>query len=332
MVPVSEIFADVKRIFGSCGDDVVFKRLNRAVELLANKGEWSPLLGNIDITCDANLVTLPREIETILQVSYGDYPALGRDELFRYHLNGPGDRATPANFRWWESNSSSPVFRDLDEPAQVALIATKACDNGKVVTVYGYDEDNNQVRYNDQTGYRYALGSFESPVPASSSSNASSSSSGSGSVSSSGCVWEIPTFCRITRVKKPVTQGPVQLWSLDQDGELDTLLAVYDWDDTEPRFRRLRIDRSNASLVRIHYRRKNFKLRRRSDLIPLQNPEAVVMMARGLYYYDKMEIAQAEACEATALRWLEEEARTQSPPIFSPMQFAQPVDRDDDIY
>lgn len=329
MIPVSDIWDEVTKLAGNCSTEVRYRKLNRAVEILANKSDWDPLTGFMDIACDERLVTLPREIETPLAISYGNYPALGRDQLFRFHLNGPGDKDTHSGWRWWEDRGEAVTLRDIGcTPVSLAVVACNPADAESVVWVYGYDENNKWVR-SEQDGVMVDGYPFPAQQPF----------IGGDPFS--------PSFSRIERVRKPVTNNQLELWTVGTvassggsgsgsgeggDGSLtyslETLLSIYSWDDTEPKFRRLYVDRV-AELVRIHFRRKNFKLRSVTDLIPLHNAEAVVMMVRALKYYDEIDFPTATACEATAVRWLEEEQKSRNPSIMTPIQVVGLGDHDD---
>jgi hypothetical protein len=311
MIPVSDIWEEIKKINGNCNETVAYRKLNRAVELLANKSDWDPLVGNVDISCDDQTVTLPPEIETPIAVSYGKWPALPRGELFRFHLNGPGDSCGSGCLRWWQAEREAVTYSDLCTPRQIVVSACNADDAGQVVWVYGYDADRNVVRSKQDgvwvDGYPYTAAT--SPALDASS----------------------PTFSEITRVRKPVTAGALNIWTVVA-GVADTLLGVYAWDAEEPRFRRLKVDRV-TNLVRIHFRRRNFKLRAQTDLIPLHNAEAVVMMVRALKYYDDADFTNGSAAEATAVRWLTEEQFTRNPTIAEPVQVSGTIIiPDDDIH
>lgn len=301
MIVVSEIWDEVQKINGNCNADVTYRKLNRAVELLANKSDWDPLVGFIDISCEDKLVTLPREIETPITVSYGRFPALGRGQLFRFHLNGPGDSCgSCANFRTWEDAPEAPTYRDLCSPRAVCAVACEASDVGQVVWFYGFDENRQPVRtlVDDVwvNGYPATVAIDITLDPGA------------------------PLFSEITRVRKPVTNGAINAWTI-LDDELEEILAVYSFDDEEPMFRRIRVDRA-SDLVRIHYRRRNLKLRNTTDLIPLHNAQAIVMMVKALKHYDDEDYEKGPAAEATAVRWLTEEQFTRNPSIAEPIQYS----------
>lgn len=307
MIPVSDVWEEIKKINGNCNADVSYRKLNDAVELLANKSDWDPLVGFIDISCDETFVTLPPEIETPIAISYGRWPAMPRGQLFRFHLNGPGDRNTCSPGRFWEDANDAVTYRELCEPRAVQVVACNSADVGQIVWFYGYDENRNPIRTEVEgewfDGYPVTVALDYVPAP------------------------DAPLFSEITRVRKPVTIGSLNAWTV-LDGALEEILAVYYHYTEEPRFRRLRIDRA-SELVRIHYRRRNEKLRTQTDLIPLHNRQAVVMMVRALKYYDDADFPNATAAEATAVRWLTEEQATRNPSISDPIQVSGMLINDD---
>ena len=321
MILVSEIWDETKKVLGNCTDEVGYKKLNRAIEILANKSDWDPLTGFIDIVCNeaalgpapvpntapGRWVALPREIETPLVVSCGPYPALGRDKLFQWHLNGPGGRCVCVDWRWWEDGPEAVTMRDLPGPAPLAATADDPTDIGRVLWVYGWDAANQPIRTDVEgvmtEGYPVTVQETFIADP------------------------QAPVFARIARVSKPESTGPMKLWSVTA-GALDTLLAVYAWDDTEPVFRRLLIDRP-SDVVRIHFRRRNFAVRSQTDLIPLHSAEAVIMMLQALNSYKDREFDIAMASEATAVRWLTEEQASRNPQIAVPIQVLDKPNCDD---
>jgi hypothetical protein len=126
---------------------------------------------------------------------------------------------------------------------------------------------------------------------------------------------DAPIFSRITRVKKSTTAGPIRLATV---GNL--LLGVYQSNETLPMYRKIMIDRP-APFITIRCRLRNFAVHSVHDLIPVDSSQAVIMMLRALKFYDTPgEIANAEACEATAVRWATEKQFVHNPPVVAPIQ------------
>ena len=94
MFQAQDVLDDARDIFGICKEEKLFRYITDAIRLLANKGDIDPLVGALDICVQNKCVTLPNEVETVFGVNLAGRPALGHNELFSWHLNGPGDRKT----------------------------------------------------------------------------------------------------------------------------------------------------------------------------------------------------------------------------------------------
>lgn len=325
MLTVADVWLDAKKVLGLCDESTIYRRLTDAVELLANKSDWDPLKGFVDICTSGDIVTLPREVETIVALNMEGRPALGRSQLYNFHLNGPGDET--GDTLSWQDLGEAPTYRELVCPAKLVAIPTLEIDGylaphtappppvpgreGAELWVYGYDESYNAVRTEIDgvlyDGYRVPV-IFGTPVPP----------------------IDAPTFARITRVRKSITNGSIRLSSIDAALGTGTLVGVFEWDETDPIYRRIRLDRA-CEWVRIAYRKRTFALGNQLDRIPLHNRAALVMALRALKLYDDLDFERAMAAEATAVRWLEEEQRTRSVHTSDPIQVTGPtlVDKND---
>ncbi len=299
MIRVSDILPEAKKIVGHYDNAVVFRKITDAVELLANKGDFDPLVGTVDICTSGRVVTLPSEVEVILAVNMVGEPAVGRDELYHFHINGPGSIGPAVRYQWTDM-SDAPVFRDPPCPSRLYVITEVPEDAGLEFVVYGYDSSGNYVRtrlpdgtYKD--GWRVPVFyGVVGTVPATE-----------------------PKFERISAVQKAPSRGPVRLIGIGDSGE--ELLAVYQSYDTIPRFKRILLS-DCVPWVRIKYRRRTFAVRSEYDLLPLHSSQALLAMLRAIRAYEVGDIPQGEAYEATAVRWLTEEQRTRNAPVVHPIQ------------
>lgn len=298
MIRVSRIWNEAKRIVGNHDDAYLFQRITDAVELLANKGDWDPLLGTLDICASSRVVSLPPEVETILALNMLGRPAVARDELFQFHINGPGSCGNPIRYEWTDM-ADACTYRELLAPSHLIAYCTETEDVGKELRVYGFDEHNNVLRTKTANGWEDGW-----IVPVNKTFVAVSS--------------EAPKVLRITAVRKAETAGPVRLSAIDEDGEI--ALGVYQSNETAPQFRRIVLS-TCADWVRIRFRRRTFEVRSKNDLLPLHNAQAIIMALRALKAYDTPSmLAEAEAYEATAVRWVTEEQFTRTPPVVHPIQ------------
>jgi hypothetical protein len=313
MMVVSDIWEEAEEIFGHCNDAKLLRRITDAVELLANKGEVDPLTGGVDLCVDDRCVTLPREVETVLAVNIGGRPALGRDELFSFHLNGPGDFSTGCKFTW-SNVGNFPTYRDLRCPGKLVAFLDNVEDEGKSLRVYGFDEQNRPLRskeggvwrdgYLVPTLFTYALPDANAP-----------------------------TISRITWIEKALTVANVRLSTFDNSSTTGTLLGVFEPDETRPAYRRIKLNRC-AEWVRLYYRRRSLELRSVNDRILLHSRPGLILAMQALKKYREFDIATAVALEAQATRLLTEKESVLIGPTANPLQVEDSnasLGRDDDV-
>ena len=300
MFLVSEIFEDAQTILGFNRQDKVFLWITDAIELLAQKGEIDPLVGFVDICIDGGCITLPREIETVLACNIGGRPALGHDQLFSFHLNGPGDFATSCGYTW-DDSGLHPVYRDLKCPSKIVAFLDNAEDAGSTLRVFGYDDQQRPLRTKVGTEWQdgYLVPTiFGYAVP------------------------EVgaPTVSRITGIVKSVTAGSIRLSSFDNSTSTGTLLGVFEADETVPRYRRLRIHNTGCGWVRLCYRKRTARVRSVNDRILLHSRPALVLALHALKFYRDSDLANGNAYEANATRLLTEREATLTGVGGSPLQ------------
>jgi len=299
MLIVEDIWDEALTIFGSCAEKKLLRRITDSVELLANKGEIDALVGMVDLCVDGKCVTLPREVETVLAVNMGGRPALGRDELFSFHLNGPGDFGTPCTYTW-ENVGNFPTYRDIRCPTKLVAFLDRPEDSGKALRVYGFDEQNRPLRteangewtdgYLVPTIYGYAIPEAGAP-----------------------------TISRITWIDKALMVGNVRLSSFDNSSSSGTLLGVFEPDEVRPQYRRIKLHRG-CEWVRLCYRRRSLELRSRADRILLHSRPALLLAMRALKKYEEFQLGEAVGFEAQATRLLTERESVLTSPTANPIQ------------
>ena len=296
---VSDIWDDAKVIFGHCREEKLFRQITDSIELLAGKGEVDPLRGFVDLCVDGNCVTLPREVETVLSVNICGRPAISRDRLFEFHLNGPGSRDTECRHIWTDGGNF-PTYRDLKCPVKLIAFLDSAEDSGKTLKVFGYDEQNRplRTRVGDvwEDGLRVPM-IFGYSLP----------SSGD------------PTVSRITGIVKDVTVANVRLSSFDSSSTSGTLIGVFEPDETQPQYRRIKISPCGP-WVRVGYRKRTYEIRSVNDRILLHSRPALVLAMRAYKFYSDGDLANGNAYEANATRLLTERESSLTGPARNPIQ------------
>ena len=299
MLLVSEIWDDAQEIFGHCNEKKLLRWITDAVQLLANKGEVDPLVGYVDLCVSGQCVTLPREVETPLAVNIGGHPTRGRDTLFEFHLNGPGECRETCDFSWVDGGNFC-TYRDLQCPSRLIAFVEQQEDSGKMLRVFGFDDQNRPLRTNANGQwsdgllvpmiYGYALPASTDPV-----------------------------VSRITGIVRDRTVANVRLSSFDNSTSTGTLLGIFEPDETKPIYRRIRVNR-NCQWVRLCYRRRSLDLISQADRILLHSRPALILAMQALKKYREWDTPAAVQLEAQATRLLTERETVLQAPILSPIQ------------
>jgi hypothetical protein len=299
MLLVSEIFDEAKKIFGHCRESKLFRQITDSIELLATAGEIDPLIGEVDICVDGNCVTLPREVETPLAVNICGRPAHGEDRLFKYHINGPGTRGCSCNWTWADLGTF-PTYKDLKCPAKLIAFLDDERDAGKLLRVFGYDNQNRplQTKVGDivESGLRVPM-IFGYSLPSSTD----------------------PMVARITGIVKDPTLGNVRLSSFDSSTSTGTLIGVFEPDETKPEYRRIRISPS-GSWVSLVYRKRTYEITSINDRILIHSRPAMLLAMRAFKWYDDGDLANGNAYEANAVRLLTQKQWCLDTPMGAPLQ------------
>jgi hypothetical protein len=300
IVTARDLLEDAKRILGACSLPDIYGKMTDAVQILANTGEFDPLLGVIDICVSNQLVTLPREVYTVLAVNIGGRPAVGRDATFQFHLNGPGDCLETCALGW-RHFGLVPTYRPMQRPGKLVAFLSEEEDENAELWAYGYDNANRWITSRGPRGE--VVDGYQVPTI----------------VGYAVPDADAPLFSRVSRIRKAPTIGSVRLSSFDADATTGTQLGVFDYDETEPSYQQIKLERS-TDWIRVMYRRRVYEIKSLDAQIPLPSPVAVKMMIHALKYYDEGNVAQAAGFEATARRFLAEAVRAITPPTRSTPQ------------
>lgn len=301
MILVRDILPDAKRVLGQCGNDLLFSRLSDATEVLANKSDFDPLLGWVDITTSGGkVVSLPREVETVLALNISGVPSFPRDRWAEFHLNGRGSDCSDSCAFFWDDKGDYPLFRDPDVPVRFVATVENSADLTAELWIYGYDENDKWVysTVGSETveGYRVTLNDGVVVIDPSA-----------------------PLFKRVVNVRKDRTKGYVSLYGYADGSSTGTLFGLYEPFETAPSYRRIVLSKT-ACWVRVQFRRKVFRITSETDWIPLHSRYALLLMLKSLQKLDQDRIEEADAYEAKAVRYLLDEQSTRNPPSVSPIQ------------
>lgn len=270
-----DLQADLRAVLGSCKDDLTFRRLTDGITLLANAGEgmWDGLVGQMTISVDETTrgVTFPRDVLTPLQVNLDGQTTFPRDKYFRYHVNGPGSQYLDWSNIMWDDMGEHPVYREPSELTTVRVESDNALDDGKELTISYTTTDDREYTHT------FTLDNAVAPVSSFS-------------------------LLKINRVAKDVTVGEVKIYYVDP---VDTLAGWYASDETDPMYRRVRLNAESS--IELIYRRRTREITSWQSYIPIENKLAVIQAVRSVHYRYQMDLAKAMDFEMDAVRLLQQE-------------------------
>lgn len=304
MFQVSSIIEDARKTYRQCNEPLLFERISDAIELLANKGEWDPAVGYLDLCVVDQCISLPREVDTVLALNMNGLPALGKNPLFQFHLNGPG--SFDRDIESWTDVGNFPTYRDLPCPGKLIAFLDSPEDAGKKFQVFGFDDQNRPLRTKINDVWQDGLlvpTIFGYALPASSD----------------------PVASRIVHIVKDPTAANVRLSSFDNaecsggQSSSGTLLGIFEPDELIPLYRRIKLGRC-SKWVRMVYRKKTYRVSSLNDRILLHSRLSLVLAMRAVQYYHDGDMANAAVYEAHATRILTEKESSIEGPAMLPIQ------------
>lgn len=318
MLTVAEVEPEIKKVLGTCSDEVFYSALNEAIEELANLGNWDPMVMFMDICTQGCDITLPDDVEVPLAINVGGHPADFRNKWFEFHQNGPGSQCCKSTCSYtWNDKGQFPVFRDPSQPSLVRAYPEGEEVSGANIRVYGYDDCEKWIMTPDCDGV--LKDGFDVPI-----------FSGMGA----GMTTNIKVK-RITRVSKPITNSFIRLVAMD-GGSCGggTLLGVFRPNFKEPSFRRISVSGAGCGVlcgtnssaccttwVRMRFRRKTFKVSDPTDAIPLNSVTALKMMAMAIRKYENDLLKEYDVYKEAAKQCLMLEQKSSSGPNQIKLQF-----------
>jgi hypothetical protein len=284
-------------------------RINGAVRQLMRRGNWWGTVQSLRACVYDGCVVWPRQVATVLAVrSCGQavnlfnhwYEFIAWDESHR-HLYQCHKRGDSIGI----NDGTVPVYRNIPTDGGTYLVAAyldNMADVGKKITVYGLDGNVQVIRttWPDQTvreGVVLSLGSI-------------------GGIYSPVVTTPTPVM-RVARVMKDVTAGNVRLYAQDTSGNL-TDLALYTPTETNPVYVRTRLPNPIActcatgqieALVKMAF----IPVVNDSDLILIDNLDALRDMLQSITYKESGDIKSATAYEMSAIHELNSQMRDRFP-------------------
>ena len=275
---VRDIIEDVGDTIGQCPSAVLYRRLNMAINMLANMGGglWEGLIANMDIMVSpgSQIVTLPRDVLTPIAINLDETTSFPRDRWFRYRLSYSDGLDQDRDIAWTDAGIS-PTFQELSNNSSITVISSNSSDDGNTIRITGFGTDNNLIEE------LLTLNSTTPPVT-------------------------VNTFSKIDKISKDKTTGQVEL---EQQTTGDTL-AIYSGNETNPEYRQVRVNANN--FISLSYRRKTMDVSDIDDFIPLKNQLAVLQAVRSVNFRFKNMLDEAQKAQQDAFTLLADEQNTRN--------------------
>lgn len=288
---------------GVCPDDpAVLQYINEACDRLIDSGKWKGLIAKIHMCHRAGVITLPRDVETVLQSSDCGAPVTINNEWFEYLPGGPWQldqcNAWPVMV---DRGDNWPTTFDITGNMLIRVYNDLSVDNGKTLLFQGTDENDNRV----QTlvdgewvdGEVFIFNNATPPV--------------------STVTWK-----QIESAQKELTTGYIRVYQVDPNTmENAGLLAIYHPNDEFPAFRRLYyanfcVTRCSDETPTQRYhpltflvKKRHVPLVRETDMVPITASGALKNMCMALWLERNNQRDLADQYEAKAVSCLQNELK-----------------------
>lgn len=279
---------------GVCNDDDrVMDRVNLAVERLLTRGKFKGLLVRYLFCAFQNCFTLPTEIETILKVSVEGDPYQVRNGWFEYLDNGPGRIASDSEtYRGLIIDRGlHPSHYDVCDSKYIRVYTSLPEDADAEIQLFGIDDNNLTIQTLDGSEYiEGEMVGIDNGTPQTSA----------------------KLFTRLTRVKKPVTNGFVTLYQVDPSSGAQSAIARYAPGETDPSFRRYFLpgvagETDGKVCLSVIAKRRYLPITSDSDTVLISNFNALKLMLQALHREDSNLMKEADIFEEKAVRILKDE-------------------------
>lgn len=278
----------------------VLNAINEATRILLNEGDWKNTKRIIRLRIMNNCVALPENVECILKVNFGRSRGHVWSQAYEFMDGGPG------LVRAWDDS----LFKDLiDEgdgyptffpvgpyPLYVAAFSTAAADTSKTIRLRGFDSNGHEI----------------APTAPGETLQINQWKDGEEGVVAGTYVYSSYLFSEISQVVKEETTGYISLMAVDRDENRWWNLSKYGPYETQPGYRRYRITGTHYDteeylmcLVKMRY----VPLRHADDVLPIQNLEALKLMCKALYQFDRGDPQRGLIYQAKAVRMLDQQLK-----------------------
>lgn len=295
-------------------DPQVLEYINRAVELLMEKGDWSHSVHRLKMQVANGHIALPYGYSTVLKHAHCESPMLQWSMGYEFLGSGPGaidfgndsGRVGDLVDADWH-----PTWHPLGNfPMKIAAFSLYPQDVGKVITIRCTDSLGNTMG----PPWFEAGSALQLPI----SSWGVSSTTGApaeGVIDLPDARFSVETIYSIWDVQKPETKGYITLVAGLPDENKFGFLAKWMPLETSPRYRRYRVTgyrhdhlvQGTEGTLLILAKREFNPLRYDDEVVPIQHTYAIQLMVESLHEMSRGDAQKAMLFEANAVRHLREQ-------------------------
>jgi hypothetical protein len=293
-------------VVGTCGGTAAFKELlNEATAQLMDRGDWVGTVQSMGICAYNGCITWPRYVGTVLGLVVGAQHVRPVNGWYNFLPANPavirGGHGLCSAPNVAIQQNFSPVFQNIVcGDAQVVAYPSLKSDAGKTMTIYGVDENGQEVftKRADGTWQHGVVLTLAVPF---------------GTVALK--------LQKITRVSREKTQGPVRCYQLFADGSMVDL-AYYDGSEENPSYRQTLVNAfkgyaccrdSKLTTVEALVKMEFVPVVSDDDIVQVTNVTALKTMIQAIRKRDANDPDEAAKYEALAIRELNRQLWTKYP-------------------
>lgn len=297
---------------GVCGNTPEFAQyLNDAVRRLMYRGDWPGTIVPLHITVKRGIVTMPRQVGSIRKINVTNRFVPVWNDMYQF---------LPWN---WSNGQCCGVWQDWLDPMAPGMTQygsavcsdqpqTDTCvlqisgipaDFGAIIQFFGTDPSGNPLRTDNGNG------TFSDGIK----------------MTVSALTSGVPLVKFISRVIKPITQGPINVFAVDTLTGSQTALAVYDPGDTNPSFAQYNLHAACCNPAVTWSAVAQVKLKfipvvADTDLVLIPNLSALALFIKGMRFADAGDRANSLGYQADAVKELNLQMADSSPDDQIPIQ------------
>jgi len=296
------------RIAGVCPESQEFiDLLNDGTRLLMKRGNWTGTIQFATACIYGNTVTWSRYVGAVLGVHVNGGSTIPQNLWFNWVY--PGDAEARDMFMYYQRHrcgtvfsvdrGNSPVFNQIcpTEPQFIQVFITVPADVGKTVTIFGIDDNHQQVITQRPDGTYQPGEVLTLGIP---------------------YVMTSKMYRRIDRIVKDPTQGKIAAFQWNPTANIQLPLAAYDPSETNPDYITTQVPNYRVAcgcpqIVTGMVKLKFVPAQHPTDLVQVENIDALSIAMQSVKHSDAYDHQGAEIAMQRAVRDLNYELRDRYP-------------------